>query len=97
MCMFYICCVCKEIKMASQECNDTKVDVMHVSTYLPLLLILLRASLYLISMQVLINVVGQMHMIVIVSALTLTSFRTMRATTCVGFYYQQPSCTVTIV
>jgi len=54
--------------MASQECNDTKVDVMHVSTYLPLLLILLRASLYLISMQVLINVVGQMHMIVIVSA-----------------------------
>ena len=45
-----------------------RVDVMHVATYLPLIMLLLRAAIFLTVMQVLTIVVGQIHLIVVVSA-----------------------------
>ncbi len=54
--------------MASKEIDDVRVDIMHVTTYLPLIVLLLRASVFLTTMQVVAIVVGQMHMIVVVSA-----------------------------
>ena len=54
--------------MASKEEDDLRVDVMHVATYLPLIMLLLRAAIFLTVMQVLTIVVGQIHLIVVVSA-----------------------------
>jgi hypothetical protein len=54
--------------MASKDIDDVRVDIMHVSTYLPLIILLLRAAVFLTTMQVVAIVVGQMHMIVVVSA-----------------------------
>ena len=54
--------------MASKDIDDLRVDVMHVGTYIPLIVILLRAAIFLTLMEFLSMIVGQIHMLVVVSA-----------------------------
>ena len=55
-------------RMASKEADDLRVDVMHVATYLPLIMLLLRAAIFLTAMQVMTILVGHIHLVFAVSA-----------------------------